>query len=120
MRLLKWTFVFTLVSLAQGYAASVSPHLAELGWLVGTCISLCAGTLYGRRAPSRFNAAWAGAVAGGTPILVGCGLAVAIGPVSLSGLATAVAVGGTAGALGASLARVVQPARAHVGLTAAR
>src|SRR5688572_11094277 len=99
MRLIKWTAVFTVASLAQGYGASQSTQIASLGWLIGTLLSLGAGGAYGAGAGSRSQAIGGGAVAGGVPILIGCGVAWVVGPVPFLGLVAAVMVGTGAGAL---------------------
>jgi hypothetical protein len=107
MRFLKIAIVFTLLSLALGVGSGLSPRVAALGWVLGTLISLCAGAAFGLRAPSRGSAVWGGALAGGAPILIGCGVGVLVGPVPVSGLLAGVVVGLVAGGLAGIVARTI-------------
>jgi hypothetical protein len=105
MHLFKITSLFTGLSLLLGLGSSLSPHIAALGWLLGTLLSLVAGSVYGLRADSPRASCQGGAIAGGVPILIGCGLAAAFGPVAFAGLLGAIAVGVVAGVTGAHVTR---------------
>src|SRR5688572_10390451 len=97
MRLFKYTALFTFFSLALGVGSALSPDIAALGWLLGTLLSAAGGAVYGARAAARGEAARGGAIVGGIPILIGCGLAAVVGPVLPAQLIVAVVVGVIAG-----------------------
>jgi hypothetical protein len=104
---LKTFGIFTLLSAALGLATVFSPAVANLGWAIGTLISIFSGYFYGRGIVLQGRAIIGGAMVGGGSIFLGCLLAYVMRSMPIEGVIAATLVGIVSGAAAAFIAKKV-------------
>lgn len=118
--LLRATLLGTVLQTTMVVAGHFLPAVAQLFGLMGVSLSLLAGLAYALWATGGLDpragqaGAAGGALAGGTCALIGIAISVALGDVPAAVLGFGTASSAVAGALGATLAAVLQRRRAEL------